>query len=130
MKRGRPTKPSPEGFDECFRLQAYCADTIASKRSFVIYIKSALNIATANWPQLEFELLALGLSWLSTRHTLATYIKCAEYRYKLVLDDSKIATLFGWAAGSKMFNKYAKGRQSFQIESLPDLSQMICEVIV
>ena len=69
-----------------------------------------MNIATANWKQLEFELLALGLSWHSTRRTLATYIKCAEYQYNLVLDDSKIATLFGWAAGSKMFNRYAKGR--------------------
>ena len=88
------------------------------------------NLNTINWQQLEFELLTLGLSWHSTRRTLATYIRCAEYQYNLVLDDSKIATLFGWAAGSEMLDRYAKGWQSFQLESLPDLSRMICEVIM
>ena len=49
MKRGRPTKPSPEGFDECFRLQAYCADTIASKRSFVRAFRIFLTSRGIEW---------------------------------------------------------------------------------
>ena len=81
-----------------------------------------------NWQQLEFELHRLGLTWHSTRRTLATYLKCAERDFGLVLDENKINTLFGWTTDSQMFNKYAAGWQGISLNQLPDLSRMLVYV--
>ena len=94
--------------------------------SCVLHGSRALpNFSKVNWQLLEFELRRSGLSWHSTRRTVATYIKKYEFIYNVYLDENKINTLFGWNTGSSMLERYARGWETVNLELLPDLDRLV-----